>query len=111
MANVVAIEHISAHAPTEKFALQRLRDCRFSRARQSSEPDHRAAMPAPRCSSVRCDLAFDPENIFTLRNRAVGVNAAGNRAAAANPAVIDNHESPKLRDAIMIIDHERPTGL
>src|SRR5437879_3480616 len=68
-------------------------------------------MPAPRRTRTRCDLSFDPENIFALRNRAIGVNAAKNRPAAADLAVIDNYESPELWNAIMIVDHQRPARL
>src|SRR5438105_15236753 len=68
-------------------------------------------MSAPRGASARGDLPFDPENIFALRNGAIGVNAAKNRPAAANLTVIDNYESPELWNAIVIVHHQRATRL
>ena len=100
------------HAASEQFAFERLRDCRFSRARQSSEPNHRAPVSQSRRASSRCNLLFDPEDVFALRCRVpVGVNAAEDRAATANLAAVRDDESTQLRIAIVIVDHERAARL
>ena len=57
-------------------------------------------------ASLCRDLSFNPENIFALRDRAIGVHAAENCAAAANLSVIDDDKTPKRRNPVVIVDHQ-----
>src|SRR5439155_13277805 len=104
--------------PARKFAYRARKvlaqlpgDCRFPRARQSSEPNDRAAMARSRRSRSCCDLSFDPKNIFALRNRAIGIDAAKNCPASANLSVINNHKASEGGDPIIIVDHQRAARL
>src|SRR5205807_476436 len=96
---------------TEEFSLERLRNCRFSCTGQTGEPDYSAAMTGSGRSRFRRDFSFYPKNIFALRDRAIGINAAENCAAAANLAIIRDDKASKLRNAIMIVDHQRTARL
>src|SRR5207237_1122217 len=102
VANVVSVQHVSLHTAREEFSLNCLGDCRLPRARQSSEPNDRAAMAGSRRSRSCCDLSFDPKNIFALRNRAIGIDAAKNCPASANLSVINNHKASEGGDPIVI---------
>src|SRR5205085_11995560 len=75
------------------------------------EPNHRATMTRPRRSRFGRDLSFNPENVFALGDRAIGVKAAKNCSAATNLTVVRNHETPKCRNPIVIVDHQRAPRL
>ena len=100
------------HAAFEKFAFERLRDRRFSRAGQARQPNDRAAMSVV-AARAACAVIFPsrPENVFALDRGAIGVSAAENDSAAADSSVIDDNEAPEIGDAIVIIQHERRARL
>src|SRR4029077_5509650 len=109
--DVVAIEDISVHAAMVQVAFECLCNGRLPSAGKSRQPDNRSSMTAPHCARVRCNFSLGPENIFALCDGSVCINAAGNRAAAADLSVIDDNKPAQIRNAIMVIDDEGPTGL
>src|SRR2546423_11743568 len=66
-------------------------------------------MPMLRRARLRIDFSFAPENVLALDRGAIGVDAAVNDSAAAYHSVINQNETPQLRNAIMVIqDNRRP---
>jgi hypothetical protein len=57
------------------------------------------------------DFALGPKNILTLCNLSVGINAAENRAAAADLPIVYDNKSPEIWDSIMIINDKRAASL
>src|SRR5437016_8488095 len=68
-------------------------------------------MTSPRCSRLRRDFSFNPENIFALGDGAIRVNPAEDCPAAANLSVVNYHKSSKRWDPIVIVDHQRTARL
>src|SRR5207302_7360049 len=58
-----------------------------------------------------CNLFLGPENIFAFCDGSICVNAAENRAAAADFSIINDHKSAKIWHAIVIIDDEWAASL
>ena len=63
-------------------------------------------MAGSQCPFPGCNLFLGPENIFALCDGSICVNAAENRAAAADFSIINDHKSAKIWHAIVIIDDE-----
>jgi hypothetical protein len=68
-------------------------------------------MTCPHCAFPSCNFFLCPEDILALCDGSICVNAAENRAAAADFSIINDHKSAKIWDAIVIIDDERPARL
>src|SRR5438046_10154012 len=96
MSDVVAIEHVCVHGAMKQLALERLRNGRFSSAGETGQPNHCSAMTASHRTLLSGDFALGPTNIFTFCNLSVGVNAADNRAAAADLPIVYDTNSPEL---------------
>ena len=111
MPDVVAVEHIRMHAAMEQVALERLRESRFAGARKPGEPNDRPAMITPQRARTRRNFSLGPKNILALCDLPVGINAAENRAAAADFSIVHNNEPAKIRDAIMVVHYQWPAGL
>ena len=48
-----------------------------------------------------------PKNVLALRDTTVRINTAENRATTADFTLLHDDEPAQIRDALMIIDHER----
>src|SRR5207245_6443057 len=92
----------------QKLALQPLPACRFSSAGHTGEPNYRAAISAPQRTFAGRNFSLAPKNVLALCHTAIGVNTAGNRAAAADFIVVHDDKPAEIRDTIMIVNHERP---
>src|SRR4029077_5677643 len=111
VSDVVAVEDIGVHAAMVQVAFERLCNGRLPSAGKSRQPDNCSSMTAPQCARAGRNFSFGPENIFALCDGSVCINAAGNRAAAADLSVIADNKAAQIRNAIMVIDDEWPTGL
>ena len=68
-------------------------------------------MPHLRGPFPSCDFFLSPKDVLALGHGAIGVDAAENRASAANVAVIRDNEPAEIGDAIVIIHHQRRSRL
>ncbi len=80
-------------------------------AGEPGQPDDRAAVAVLGRARLRGDCAFAPEDVLTLGLEAGGVSAAKNDPAAADPAIIHDHETAETRDAIMVVHDQRAARL
>ena len=65
-------------------------------------------MSAPQRTFAGRNFSLAPKNVLALCHTAIGVNTAGNRAAAADFIVVHDDKPAEIRDTIMIVNHERP---
>src|SRR6266487_610883 len=111
MTDVVAVEHVCVHGSMKQLTLKRLGDSRFSCTGETSEPNDRSAMAAPRRARSSRNFSFAPKNVFALCNLSIGVDAAENRTASADLSVVNENKSAEIRNMIVIVNHERTAGL
>src|SRR6266487_3834503 len=111
MTDVVAVVHVCVHGSMKQLTLKRLGDGRFSCTGETSEPNDRSAMAAPRRARASRNFSFAPKDVFALCNLSVGINPAENRAATADLPIIHDDKSAEIRDPIMVINDERTAGL
>src|SRR4029453_7856106 len=113
MPDVVTVQHVCVHGTMEQLALERLSNGRFSSSGKAGQPNNRTAMAAAHRTLARSNLSLGPKDILALRSFSVGINAAENRAATADPPVVHDNKSAQIWDAIMIINkrsEERRVG-
>src|SRR5207248_10618611 len=61
-------------------------------------------MAAPHCSRVGGNFSLGPKDIFAFCNGAIRVDAAENRSANTNLAVVDDDKTSEVRNAVVVVD-------
>src|SRR6266508_5004903 len=111
MPDVVTIQHVCMHGTMEQLALERLGNGRFPRPREAGQPNDCSAMADAHYAFASGNFSFGPKNVFALRSFSVGIDAAENRAATADPPIVHDNKSAQIRDAIMVVDDEWAASL